>query len=224
MTIALANSADSAIKNRPKGWWNTLPALTNSERTRFDMATPKLCSIDGCDKRVNSRGLCKSHYTRLLRHGDPLGGEHRLASLSWLESHVGHTGDECLLWPFGTDQRGYGKVTHPFSRRANRVMCLLAHGEPPTDRPDAAHACGNPTCVNPQHLRWASVSENMMDRVGHGTANRGVKHGSSKLTEEQVKAIKARKGLQSSSQVAGEFGVRAEAVQKIWRGERWAWL
>lgn len=40
------------------------------------MANPRICSVPGCDKtdRRLCRGLCGSHYRRLLRHGDPLGG------------------------------------------------------------------------------------------------------------------------------------------------------
>jgi 5-methylcytosine-specific restriction endonuclease McrA len=30
------------------------------------------CSIDGCDAVAQARGWCKRHYTRWLRHGDPM--------------------------------------------------------------------------------------------------------------------------------------------------------
>lgn len=33
-----------------------------------------VCAIDGCDKKVASRGWCESHYQRWRRHGDPLAG------------------------------------------------------------------------------------------------------------------------------------------------------
>ena len=32
----------------------------------------KVCSIDGCGKRVNARGWCAMHYKRWKNHGDPL--------------------------------------------------------------------------------------------------------------------------------------------------------
>lgn len=31
----------------------------------------KTCSFDGCDRKSSTRGFCKTHYTRLMRHGDP---------------------------------------------------------------------------------------------------------------------------------------------------------
>lgn len=32
-----------------------------------------LCSIDGCDNRIEARGWCNRHYLRWRRYGDPLG-------------------------------------------------------------------------------------------------------------------------------------------------------
>jgi hypothetical protein len=39
------------------------------------MATKRLCSIPDCDKPSRNRGFCQSHYHRLRRYGDPLGGK-----------------------------------------------------------------------------------------------------------------------------------------------------
>lgn len=33
--------------------------------------TKKICSVDGCDNKTNSKGFCKMHYNRFVRHGDP---------------------------------------------------------------------------------------------------------------------------------------------------------
>jgi len=30
------------------------------------------CSIDGCNRPATAKGLCASHYRRLVQHGDPL--------------------------------------------------------------------------------------------------------------------------------------------------------
>lgn len=35
----------------------------------------KLCSIDGCASPARAKSMCSSHYMRMMRHGDPLGGE-----------------------------------------------------------------------------------------------------------------------------------------------------
>jgi len=31
----------------------------------------RTCDVEGCDKKVKARGLCSTHHTRLMRHGDP---------------------------------------------------------------------------------------------------------------------------------------------------------
>ena len=33
--------------------------------------TPNHCALKGCDRPVRGRGLCNTHYLRLVRHGDP---------------------------------------------------------------------------------------------------------------------------------------------------------
>jgi hypothetical protein len=103
-------------------------------------------------------------------------------------------------------------------------MCRVAHGEP-TDGADAAHSCGNRGCVNPRHLRWASRSENQMDRVVHGTSNRGERCASAKLGEAEAREIKAL--LRSGATVSGTaraFGVHANTVRDIKYSRTWAWL
>lgn len=36
--------------------------------------THRTCSVEGCEKPHKSRGWCDAHYSRFLRHGEPLGG------------------------------------------------------------------------------------------------------------------------------------------------------
>jgi hypothetical protein len=46
------------------------------------MATPRICSIPDCGKGIFARCLCAAHYTKLLRHGDPLKGRARRKVIS----------------------------------------------------------------------------------------------------------------------------------------------
>lgn len=41
------------------------------------------------------------------------------------------------------------------------------------DGDEAAHSCGNKTCINPRHLRWADHASNMEDAKAHGTLRGG---------------------------------------------------
>lgn len=56
---------------------NTEEPLTRSlelGEEELTMKATRTCKIDGCDRQSNTRGLCKRHYTRWLRYGDPTAG------------------------------------------------------------------------------------------------------------------------------------------------------
>jgi hypothetical protein len=145
--------------------------------------------------------------------------------VAWLLDHVGHTGDECLLWPFGGLDEGYGALRFEGRfERAHRAMCRLAHGEPPKGRPYALHSCGNGDagCVNPNHLRWGTQKENLADRDRHGRTLRGVLAPSSKLTEADVIMIRDRIGRGDTKMaVAADYGVSAPTIRAIVTGKTW---
>lgn len=192
------------------------------------MATSRLCLIPNCGKRAAGRGWCSAHYARWQKHGDPLGGRvPNGAALQWIHDHTLYADSDCLPWPFNRDRAGYGLIDLPLMKQgAARYMCIVAHGEPPSSAHHAAHSCGNGNqgCVNPRHLSWKTPSENQDDRVAHGTSNRGRRNGSCKLTEDQVREIRALKGTLSQSKIAAQFGVQRFAVQAIHAGKKWAWL
>jgi hypothetical protein len=124
-------------------------------------------------------------------------------------NNVSYDRDECLIWPHAKAKAGYGVVSYNGKlHNAHRLMCFLAHGEPIGDL-DAAHKCGIPACINPRHLYWASVSENMRDRYKHKTALR-------KLSEDQIVSIGNDK--RSLREVADAFGVTKSYVCYIRNG------
>ena len=188
-----------------------------------------LCNIDGCGKVAWRREMCSEHYHRWRRNGDPLKrlrvrkGE----ALEWLRQSVEYQGDDCLIWPFSRANDGYGRVFFEGKKStSSRVMCVLAHGRPPTPRHQAAHSCGKGHlgCVSPRHLRWATCSENQSERVPHGTSNRGERQHLSTLSESEVKAIHAEKATTSARLLAGRYGVSEATIYNIWAGRSWGWL
>lgn len=184
-----------------------------------------VCSVAGCGKPHRAHGYCGGHANRFLKHGDPLGGKAPNGEpMSWLVRHSAYEHEECLRWPYGRDSNGYGRVGK--DQVASRLMCTLAHGEPPEPRYEAAHNCGNGHlgCVNPKHLRWKTPSENQMDRVAHGTSNRGTQHGNAALTEDVVREVRRLKPGRTAKEVAALTGVPATSVYNIANGHRWAWV
>lgn len=170
------------------------------------------CRISDCEKAVVARGLCRGHYHRDLTYGDPLAGGTAKGALSrWIADHADYAGDDCLEWPFHTNEFGYGP---------SRQMCVAAHGAPPSDVHQSAHSCGNGHlgCMNPKHLRWATAKENAADRAIHGTDNAGIFHYRSKLTADQVREIRHNPAKKRHADLAREFGVTQGTIHGIANG------
>ncbi|WGH21142.1 HNH endonuclease [Arthrobacter phage Cassia] len=67
----------------------------------------------------------------------------------------------CWRWKQKVGKDGYPRLkSDPVHRLAYRV----AYGEPPTGD-HVHHACGNATCVNPEHLRLSTARENIAEML-----------------------------------------------------------
>lgn len=142
-----------------------------------------------------------------------------------LNEAVAHKGDECFFWPFGKPD--YPTVVwEGETLGAHRLVCRLAHGEPPAARMVAAHSCGNGHlgCTSAQHLRWATFQENEDDKRLHGTKLQGAKCPNAKLTDKDVHGIRAMKGLAIQTEIGALFGISQSVVSKIHLRQAWAWL
>jgi len=197
------------------------------KRPTPNMNGPKTCTIHQCGKPVYSFGLCPAHYTRQRRHGDPLGGgTPQGVPMKWLLSHTEYDNDDCLIWPFAT-ARGYGMITADGKQRvAANYMCELVNGPPPTPKHECAHSCGkgNIGCVNPKHLRWATRSENHLDKIHHGTMPFGENNARSVLTEKQVRYILSMKGKATGASLARKFNVDPGTIYAIHKRINWKHL
>lgn len=184
----------------------------------------KTCSIVSCTNKVYAKNLCNKHYIRNKKYGDPLCLKvkeyNRLEASQYIEN-LSINEDNCIDWPFYL-HKNYSYVG---GKAAYVLVCKLYNGDAPSEDHEVAHTCGNSKCVNPKHLRWATKSENQMDRVLHGTSNRGSKHGMSKLKEEEVLNIK--KLLMTDIQqkeIAEIYGVGKTTIHHIKSGATWNWL
>jgi hypothetical protein len=111
----------------------------------------------------------------------------------------------------------------PRSRFVHRLVCEAFHGRPPFPKAEVAHGDGDPSNNHAGNLRWATRKENMADCLLHGTramgsrhgrttkphlTPRGQHHGHAKLTESQVRAIRAAAIVTGSGRrLAEKYGV-----------------
>lgn len=187
----------------------------------------RACKIDGCSRPSRARGWCNTHYEYSRRHGlisvspsTPQGEVQRY----YREVVVPYEGDECLIWPYNRIGKGYASLGRGRDCYVHRRLCKEVHGPAPTPAHEAAHSCGRGTsgCVTKRHLSWKTPVENEADKRFHGTDSRGERNGAAKLTEADVRAIRAASGTQTS--IGERFGVEQTTVSGIKRHASWAWL
>jgi hypothetical protein len=106
------------------------------------------------------------------------------------------------------------------------MACEEENGPPPTPDHEAAHSCGNGHlgCVARKHLRWKTHAENVAEAVEHGTVQRGTERWNAKLTEDDVRSIRAMIGRRTQKSIAKQFGISRELVSSIKRKHSWGWL
>lgn len=126
---------------------------------------------------------------------------------------------EC--WPWTASRRnGYGRFTQNYvGLYAHRVAYLLAKG-PIGDGLMVMHSCNNKACCNPAHLQPGTAQQNTEAAYRDGLAVSGERHHRAKLTEQQVRAIRADGRRQVD--IAADHGVTQQVIsriksQKIWR-------
>lgn len=142
--------------------------------------------------------------------------------LDWLKARVNYAGDDCLKWPFGKNWNGYGNLVYEGKNwKANRVMCLLAHGKPPTPKHVAAHNCNNGHlgCVNPKHLQWKTPRENLLDRRAAGTLTKKRWNNKGTLSEEDMAIIRLLKPYANQRVIGAIFGISYQHVSVIQQGK-----
>jgi DNA-binding transcriptional regulator YiaG len=147
-----------------------------------------------------------------------MGAKGQGKSVAWLRAHVGHTDDECLIWPFARNrQKGYGMFGHLGDHfYAHRYMCELVKGPAPSSQHQAAHSCGNGHlgCVNPKHLSWKTNGENQLERRSNSRRNRESKVGNrTRLTEADVAEIRRQRGVKTQAALADEFNVSVGCIE-----------
>lgn len=187
------------------------------------------CAISTCDGEPYCWGWCRAHYDSWLRYADPLLVQKRVeqrgeTSAALLDRLCAIETDDCVLWPRSVDTRPgfqpYGRATVGRRRVSVHVEALTRRAGPrPLPAMQAAHSCGNASCLNYRHLRWATAGENAADKEQHGRVRRGPDHQNSKLTLAQVADIRRAHaaGEATQKELAARYGLSQPGISKIIR-------
>lgn len=182
------------------------------------------CVADGCEKAAKSKGYCDAHYWRSLRNcGTPITDRKprkKGVGLLFVEAALATATDDCIVWPYSTSD-GYGALSAQGRKcGAHLWVCEQAHGPKPFSSAHAAHRCGNRTCVNKRHIRWASPLENILDKEIHGRQTKGEGVNTAVLRADQVIAIAS--DSRPFVTIAQEYGCAPSTVRSVQAGETWA--
>lgn len=122
----------------------------------------KTCSIENCERPSYCRGWCTLHYNRWYRTGDPMNPGKYASHRTPEESFAARTewqGD-CIVWTGHRYGIGYGSIwVDSKNVPAHRYAWEREKGPIPEDM-FIDHTCHNPPCVNVEHLRIATPSQN----------------------------------------------------------------
>lgn len=143
----------------------------------------------------------------------------------WAKVQKGVGPHDCWAWTGWKNQSGHARFEVAGQKVLATHVALILFGRPrpapPSDCALHSDHCVTPSCVNPDHLRWGSQKENAddRDRLRRRTPLKGEQHGNAKLTDEQVRYIRAAK--KSQYVIAREVGVTQARVSAIRRGAAW---
>ena len=109
------------------------------------------------------------------------------------------------------------------STAAGHRLALLSRGEVVAPELYVLHACDNPPCVNPEHLRGDTPTVNARERSERGRSCRGAAHHCAKLGDDRAFMVRAEAyaGF-SHSQLAERHGVSTAAIDHVIAGRSYA--
>ena len=134
------------------------------------------CVVGGCERSRLAKGMCNAHYLRAKR-GQPLEAPVVEVFATPEESFLARVEplvwSDCIVWVGAISTEGYGLISvEGVSSYAHRYAWERENGPIPEGMV-IDHSCWVPTCVNVEHLRLATPSQNGWSRgKGRGGASR----------------------------------------------------
>ena len=131
-------------------------------------------------------------------------------------------GDDCWLWTGATRGGGYGTFKYCGRTVSTHRYSYELFVGPIPDGLYVLHRCDVRACVNPAHLFLGTNADNLRDMVEKRRGNIGQRHGMSKLTDDDVRAIRiACADGESRASVAKRYPVHRSGIEKVVNGISW---
>lgn len=158
------------------------------------------------------------------------------SSIEWVDipTHAGYSANALgeIRGPRGRVLRpmrmasGHLYVLTPLPRRprklfVHRAILLAFVGPPPRLGDEGRHLDGDPSNNVLSNLAWGSRLQNAADRQQHGTQPKGERAGTAKLTEIQVREIRALHGSVPLRRLGARYGVSHTAIRRAALGIKW---
>jgi hypothetical protein len=125
----------------------------------------------------------------------------------------------CLEWHGLKNANGYGRTTiRGRNLTVHRYVWELFNG-PISQGLCVCHKCDNRQCAEPTHLFLGTTKDNSEDMVRKGRSLKGERNNKSKLTPDDVRAIRASNERQVD--LAARYGVTQAMVSQVKLGNFW---
>lgn len=185
----------------------------NAIAARLPPFTCKQCGQSFTSKHGDAQ-YCSQHCAGISSHIHRM--RRPIADRFW--KNVDKT-DYCWNWIGTLSTHGYGQIS--INRRwrlAPRIAWELYYGESP-GKNHVLHRCDNPRCVREDHLFLGTHQDNMKDMLQKQRHHHGETHRSHKLTEQDVRDIRA--STLSHAELTKMYPVGQSVISRIRARKAW---
>ena len=127
----------------------------------------RTCSVDGCERASRAKGMCDAHYRQKRKGQEPGLFRFQVSAQSrfWAKVNKDAPGG-CWEWMAATGTSGYGQFKLDGRMRHSHLVSWEWAKGPIPEEMFIDHRCSNRKCVNPDHLRIVTRSQNGQHRTG----------------------------------------------------------
>jgi hypothetical protein len=161
-------------------------------------------------------------------------GAYRLHRGFWECLDMSGGPNACWEWQANRQHNGYGVIKSGGKNMiASRIVYAAVYGPIPPGL-FVLHHCDNPPCCNPVHLFLGTTQDNSLDALHKGRLKgqylpghiglRGHTNSHAKLTEDNVRYIRAMRGQVTQRVLAVQLGIAVPTVSAIQLHRIWKHL